>query len=312
MKIFVSSVILGGEYGAKQPSALSATHEEYREARETRPTFVFVQDGVTRKADQAQFLRDVQRWQHGVFRETFTTPEQLRSVITRALHNWELARATAPLDESEVLERALRLIPEERHRRSYRGPTLVVGVAGGPAQSILRPSELESPALAKDLLREALFGSDQILDSTLGSKYAIEQDSLVIRQGDAGAISLDGQGSLLMELPIYRGPERHPSVLIQEQLAGVLTGALRYAAWTLDRIDATQRLSHVALVATLGEASMLTWRSQAEHDANPNSHYMRMGQDRDQPVHLSPPLRLRPALKLDAESLIDDMITLLK
>ncbi len=51
MKIFVSSVILGGEYGAKQPSALSATHEEYREARETRPTFVFVQDGVTRKGE---------------------------------------------------------------------------------------------------------------------------------------------------------------------------------------------------------------------------------------------------------------------
>jgi hypothetical protein len=92
----------------------------------------------------------------------------------------------------------------------------------------------------------------------------------------------------------------------------VFTGALRYAAWTLERIDSTQRMTHVAIVATLGEASMLTWRSQAEQDSNPNSHYMRMSQDIDKPVHLSPPLRTRAALKLDTEHLVEDLITLLK
>ena len=305
-------LILGTEYGAKQSSGLSATHEEYNDAREKRPTFAFVQDGVTRKPDQVQFLRGVEHWQEGVFRATFTTPQQLRMAVTQALHNWELGRASAPLDEREVLERATRLLPDERRARGYRGPTLIVAVAGGPAQSILRPSELEIPALANALLKEALFGEGEIFDPAIGSKQGIEEDFLVVRQDEGGSVRLDGQGSMLLELPIYRGRDKRPSVLIKESVAKVFAGALKYASWTLDRIDATQRISHVALVATLGDSSMLTWRSQAEQDANPNSHYMRMGQDKDKPVHLSPPLRTRPALKLDTDALVEDMITLLK
>jgi hypothetical protein len=218
----------------------------------------------------------------------------------------------APLDEREVLARAAGLIPDERRARRYRGATLIVAVAGGPAQSILRPTELESPALASLLLKEALFGEGGIFDASLGSSHGVQEDSLVIRQEDAGSVSLDGQGSLLLELPIYRGRESRPLVLIQESVAKVFTRALKYAAWTLDQIDATQRLSHVALVAALGDASMSTWRSQAEHDANPHSHYMRMGQEVDKPVHLSPPLRARAALKFDTEALVEDLITLLK
>jgi hypothetical protein len=166
--------------------------------------------------------------------------------------------------------------------------------------------------LANALLKEALFGEGEIFDPAIGSKQGIEEDFLVVRQDEGGSVRLDGQGSMLLELPIYRGRDKRPSVLIKESVAKVFAGALKYASWTLDRIDATQRISHVALVATLGDSSMLTWRSQAEQDANPNSHYMRMGQDKDKPVHLSPPLRTRPALKLDTDALVEDMITLLK
>jgi Domain of unknown function (DUF4062) len=77
-------LIVGAEYGAKQASGLSATHEEYNEARDNRPTFVFVQAGVSRAPDQLLFLRDVEHWQKGVFRGTFTTPEQLRKAIAQA------------------------------------------------------------------------------------------------------------------------------------------------------------------------------------------------------------------------------------
>ena len=41
-------LVLGSSYGAVQPgSGLSATHEEYREARQTKPVLAFVQQGVT-------------------------------------------------------------------------------------------------------------------------------------------------------------------------------------------------------------------------------------------------------------------------
>ena len=42
-------LILGERYGAEQASGLSATHEEYREAKSTKPVIAFVQEGVDRE-----------------------------------------------------------------------------------------------------------------------------------------------------------------------------------------------------------------------------------------------------------------------
>ena len=75
-------LLVGAEYGARQPSGLSATHEEYRDARDRLPVIAFVQDGVTRNADQAAFLHEVQDWQGGLFRGSFTTPQDLRAKLS--------------------------------------------------------------------------------------------------------------------------------------------------------------------------------------------------------------------------------------
>jgi len=40
-------VLLGARYGANQPSGLSATHEEFREAKEDKPVFAFIQSGLS-------------------------------------------------------------------------------------------------------------------------------------------------------------------------------------------------------------------------------------------------------------------------
>jgi hypothetical protein len=105
---------------AKQPSGLSPTHEEYREAKDKRPVLAFVQDGVNRDLDQASFVNEVQAWDSGLFREGFSSPDQLRAKITLRLHEWEVATMAGPVDEQEMLQRALSLIPEERS--SYPDP----------------------------------------------------------------------------------------------------------------------------------------------------------------------------------------------
>jgi hypothetical protein len=67
-------LIVGSGYGARQPSGLSATHGEYREAREGCPVFAFTQQDVTRESEQQTFLEEVQAWDTGMFRESFSTP----------------------------------------------------------------------------------------------------------------------------------------------------------------------------------------------------------------------------------------------
>src|ERR1700730_9419134 len=79
-------LILGAGYGAKQASGLSATHEEDREAKNARPVIAFVQDGVSRDADQSALVSEVQAWDSGLFREGFSSPDRLRAQITRRLH----------------------------------------------------------------------------------------------------------------------------------------------------------------------------------------------------------------------------------
>jgi hypothetical protein len=81
-------LILGAHYGAKQSSGLSATHEEYRAAKGQMPVIAFVQEGVARDDDEQALVTEVQGWEAGLFRGGFTTPEQLRGLITRSIHQW--------------------------------------------------------------------------------------------------------------------------------------------------------------------------------------------------------------------------------
>jgi hypothetical protein len=118
-------LILGADYGAKQPSGLSPTHEEYREAKDKRPVFAFVQDGVNRDPDQASFVNEVQAWDSGLFRDGFSSPNQLRAKITLRLHEWEVATMAGPVDEQEMLHAPVphsggsaRIFPGRPHTRS--------------------------------------------------------------------------------------------------------------------------------------------------------------------------------------------------
>jgi hypothetical protein len=58
-------LLLGERYGDTQESGLSATHEEYREARERMPVLVFVQRDATYEAPQRSFINEVREWSGG-------------------------------------------------------------------------------------------------------------------------------------------------------------------------------------------------------------------------------------------------------
>jgi hypothetical protein len=115
-------LIIGERYGAKQSSGISATHEEFREARDRRPILAFFQEGVSHDTDQAAFVKEAGAWEKGLFREGFTTPEQLKAQITRRVHQWEVANAAGPIDDSDMLDRALKLLPKSDDRNN-RGKT---------------------------------------------------------------------------------------------------------------------------------------------------------------------------------------------
>lgn len=269
-------LLVGARYGYTQASGLSATHEEYREARERCRVLVFVQQGVDLETPQREFLREVQAWSSGHYTVNFSTSEELRDVVTRALHELELSQAAGPVDEGEMLARAQDLLPPSSSGRGANVPTICLAVAGGPRQQVLRPVELEATTLRRAIQQAALFGEVPIFDETKGTQSSVEGHALVISQDDA-SLRLDELGGICVTLPASDRRDRQDyrsmaslSSLIDEDVQDRLQRALRFAGWLLDHVDPVKRLSDVAVVAALLGAGYMPWRTRAEHQAGPN------------------------------------------
>ena len=178
-------LIMGERYGYPQQLRLSATHEEYREARDTRPVLVFVQEGVARDVKQAAFVSEVQGWEKGHYTAPFSSAGDLRDKVTRALHDFTLSSAAAPLDAADLVARAHDLVPT---RQQFSSATMFVSVASGPARAVLLPAELEADSLATFLLGESLTGSSAVLSTEDGTDRAVYGDAIQLTQRQTGRL----------------------------------------------------------------------------------------------------------------------------
>lgn len=309
-------LILVDRYGSPQPgSGLSPTHEEYLEARGAKPILLFVQEGVAPEPRQAELLREAQGWQGGLFREGFRDAEQLRQLITRAIHGYELSHASAPLDVPALARETEALLADRHRDRGQGGPMLRFAIAGGPPGQLLRPAELEDEGLADAIQQRAMFSSPRLFERDAGVERRIEGDALVLEQEGGARISLDERGRIDLRLPLERKTAQSRGfggfmlAIIQESVVRELANAIAFSAWLLDHVDGTQRVSHVAMSAKIEASEHLGWRTQAEQDASPNSGTMRMGEAPSRPATLDRP---RAALKFDAPRLAEDLMVPLR
>ena len=303
-------LVLGGRYGAKQGSGLSATHEEYHEARSSIPVLVFVQEEIEYEPDQSRFIQDVQDWESGNLTRGFTSPEELRHAVTRELHRHVLSDASQSASQDDLLDRAQEAI--QGGVAHWQVPQLVLSVSAGPHQEILRPSELEDATLAQWVQREALFGPNRLFVPEEGTERSLRGDWLVLTQG-ASTIEIQATGSIVVRQPALSGGRDDFSLpaLIEEDIEERLGTALRFSLMILDQIDSVRRLSHVALAVEITDASYQAWRTRAEHQQSPNSMSIGMRQG-PATAHLSPPVRGRPELGQRASNYARDLMVLLR
>jgi len=300
-------LLLGSRYGDRQRSGLAPTHEEYREARERCAVLVFIQQNANFEQEQLGFVSEVQNWSTGHFTATFSSPEELRDQVTAALRDLELARAVGPVDEAEMLSRAKALLPNDRQSLGAR---LILVVAGGPRQQVVRPRDLESQELEEFITREALFGSYRIFDRRRGTECEIRDEQLAIDQ-DKNSVLLDQLGTIRLVLSLEPQDDQRvglAGVAIQEDVKECLQKALKFAGSLLDHVDPLRRISDIVIVAALQGA--LTWRTRAEHQRSPNSYSVRLLADAAV-VHLTPARRHRAALIQDTGTLAEDLTVLL-
>lgn len=305
-------VILGERYGAVQQSGLSATHEEYLEARETRPVLVFVQLGASPEPKQVELIAEAQLWEGGSLTGQFTTPAELRAAATRALHQYELALESGMPDEPQLLGTARELLAI---RQPTSETTLGLAVAPGPRRAVLRPSQLESNELGSFLLAAALTGSHAVLSTATGTDLAVVDGVLELRQPSGpGLVRLDESGNVLLRQSVL-GSRTGVSVIasvIEEDVHEAIQRALLFVANVLQHVDSATRLSHFVVAATVDNANHVPWRTRAEQQASPSSATLSMRSNSASAVSLNPAIRRRPALLHEANQISDDLTVQLR
>ncbi len=302
----VVALLVGARYGAIQPSGHSATDEEYRDARESKQVLVFVEHTADREPRQESFLSEVQGWAGGHMTEDFADAEGLRMAVTRQLHRLELSQQVGSADPEEMQARAMHLVPDD-DRNSYKD-ALVVALAGGPRQPILRPAMIESNDLYEALLREASFGQNRVLDTRHGTQRIVQDNALMLEQPDA-SVYLNEEGSVRVVIPARDSESDGPTalpVIIHEEIEERLARALGYVDWVLGHVDPTNRLTRVAIVATVQGGGHFGWRTRAEQAQSPNSVQMNPWATGGA-VGLSPPDRARGALRGNAREIAEDL-----
>lgn len=308
-------LILGSDYGfVPSGSTISATHQEYREARETRPILAFIQQGVEPQPEQKLFIEEVQAWEGGLFRSAFDDALDLQEVIIRALHDFTLANAVGPVDQDQLISQAAALIPSER--RSHNSSiALEIAIVGGPAQRILRPLQMEDSTLGEHLEQSALYGENRLFDRTKGSIVKLDGPDLILSQEGGASIRLTEQGSMLFRLRLEDTEVRDRMsgfsgmMIIEEVVHHRLGATLGYAAAAIERIDPTQRLTHLGVAAHISGAEFRTWRTRAQQASSGGSMQIGMGQEERRPITMC--IR-RAALRLDRTPLIEDILVPLR
>jgi hypothetical protein len=83
-------LIIGERYGHTMSDGKSVVEFEYRTARAQNPQkiLVYVKDVVDREPQQKEFLKCVQDFEHGYFRSSFSTPDDLHDKIQSDIGRW--------------------------------------------------------------------------------------------------------------------------------------------------------------------------------------------------------------------------------
>lgn len=180
---------------------------------------------------------------------------------------------------------------------------------------MLRPAELEAPKLVDAVHQQALFGEPRLFAKSKGVTPSIFESALVLEQEGGARIQLRENGSLSLRLPLNRSENTSRNgfgafAIIEEDVLRGLTAAIAFSAWLFETIDATHRIAHVAMAASIEASDHMGWRTQAEQDASPNSGNMRMGGPAHAPTSATD--RPRAALRFQSTEIAEDLMVPLR
>jgi hypothetical protein len=226
----------------------------------------------------------------------------------------EAAPALTSSDVAATVARASGLLREGRWRG--RSGALLVVVACGPQRERIRPSRLEDAELTNTVQQRAAFGRARVLDPRAATTHRFGGQALVLRQ-EGSELHLAGDGTVVLLDPSIADARRASGalggmVVIEEHVRAQLVAALTFVGDLLDQLDPLGAVSMVVPVAGMLDPQHMAWRTQAEHNADPNRINPNMFGPERALAELTPPNRPRAALLGETADLAEDLLVLLR
>jgi hypothetical protein len=295
-------LLLGEHYGEPMPdTGLAPTTEEWTVARNLgKPVVVFRRRGGTPEPPQAEFIAEIEAYQHGAFRDSFADVPELLRKLKPAL---DAARARLqPLTPQPLaVEVAIPWRTERGTHFATNAPVLETHVVPAGAASRLRAVELEPLAdrLARSAREHGLIGQAERLEEDVAEGSVSVTVGRHATNHDRGLrVTVDRAVSVWRQLPSETGAVMYD----EEGLRTLIAGDLRLAA-ALDVLTSEM----VAIGIGLSRVESLAER------AGPNSWtYPFMGRGQG-PVQLEPDSVVSlDALSRGAPELAQELVTRLR
>lgn len=300
-------LLLGERYGTKQESGLSATQEEYNEAKKSnKPVLVFIESDIEPELDQAEFIKKVEDWTSGHLINRFSD-SKLKAQITKSLHYLALQQNNL-VSEDNATERAKNLL--SAYNVNYR-PRLLFGLVVSPQKQIFRPSDLDRPSFRDKIQGCGKKGDFPILKKEqLSVEY--RNNALTFEQS-FGLLSINQQGDIYIAQDLSKNNLSHrdgfTNVIIEEQVASRLYSCLQFCRCILQTVDTIRDFSRFVVAVCIKDNKGTPWRTQKKH--------------RESPSHMNPtyyqemmPEALEPFtyyhLENDLDKICDDLVSIIK
>jgi Domain of unknown function (DUF4062) len=255
-------LLVGARYGARQESGLSATEEEFDEARRRgKPILVLRQHGEL-EPEQQQFLdRATGGWEGGALYGIFRDASDVGLAVARGLTNIRDRGARAML-EPAAQERATALAADAR-RQGYGQGGSIVRVVLVPLldQPLLEAAALEDRNLPEELAAAAR--AARLVPQSEGIATNVSAAGIQLQVGEqyAGrALRVGAKGEIVVEASVGGEDRNFGSMrVVPERLEEAIRGAAAFAASAWNRIDPRGEVHEVAVALAIPEAQHKSW-----------------------------------------------------
>ena len=304
-------LLLGEKYGAKQDSGLSATQEEYNEAKKNNiPVLVFIESDIKSESAQEEFIKKVKDWTSGYFIKDFSGSKQLSVKIIQSLHHLALQQVKV-ISEEDATERAKNLLSTYNinYRVNYR-PRLLFGLVVSPQKQIFRPSEIDGNPFIEKIRMCGRKGEPPILEEHIATEHI--KKAIVIKQSFS-LLSISQQSDIYIAQDISKNnfpPGSGLPVIIEEQVAGLLYSCLQFCRCVLESVDTIRDMSSLVVAVCIKGNQYTPWRTLKKHMESPNRMTVTDSYQEMMPEVLGPFTLYN--LERDIVKICDDLVSIIK